>query len=180
LVPPAIDQIDQAEAFARLLSSAEPRIRAHLRCQILNRADADDVFQETASTLWSKFSEFKQGTNFNAWAMEVARYKILQYYQRRPRNQSGLSQASLEAVAAESDELTVSIGDTVAALRQCLQKLPGADRRILMLCYEPHATVRGVAERLGQPFGTINSKVQRSRRALYECIQRALARVSHP
>jgi RNA polymerase sigma-70 factor, ECF subfamily len=149
-----------------------------LRCQIFCRADAEDVFQEMASTLWAKFSEFKPGSDFGAWAMQVARYKVLQYYRQRTRSGRELSQACLEAVAAESEKQSMSVGDTMAALRICLEKLAPPDRKILLLCYEPGATLRGVAERLSQPLGTINSKVQRSRRALYECIERSLARGS--
>jgi hypothetical protein len=37
-------------------------------------AEADDIFQETAATIWEKFSEYEQGTDFKNWALTIARF----------------------------------------------------------------------------------------------------------
>ncbi len=172
--------VEKTEVFVRLLLTAEPRIRTFLRCQVLNRFDAEDVFQETATVLWRKFDEFEPGTDFVAWAYQVARFEVLKYYRERPKDRPAVSAAFLEAVAAKSQEIGQFASDTMAALQSCMQKLRPRDREILQRCYAPRATVACVAEQMGQPAGTVNSVVQRARRALFECIQRALARESRP
>ena len=171
--------VEKTEVFVRLLLTAEPRLRVFLRCQILNRSDAEDVFQDTATVLWKKFGEFKPGTDFVAWSYQVARYEVLKYYRERASERPEVSSAFLDAVAAKSQELSRFAGETMNALRLCMEKLRPRDREILQRCYAPQATIRSVAEQLNQPVGTVNSIVQRTRRTLFECIQRSLARESH-
>ena len=38
---------------------------------VFQRADAEDVMQETASVLWKKFDEFERGSHFDRWAFRV-------------------------------------------------------------------------------------------------------------
>jgi RNA polymerase sigma factor (sigma-70 family) len=61
------------------------------------------------------------------------------------------------------------------ALAKCLENLPPADREVVQRVYSSELTVRGVAEQLGRPLDTIKSVLKRSRRALYNCIRRALS-----
>jgi DNA-directed RNA polymerase specialized sigma24 family protein len=57
-----------------------------------------------------------------------------------------------------------------------MEKLPESDRDVVRRCYVTGATVRNVAAELGKPFETVKSILKRSRRALFGCIQRTLAR----
>jgi RNA polymerase sigma-70 factor, ECF subfamily len=171
--------IDRTQVFVGLLLKAEPQLYAFLRTQIYDRNDADDVFQETAAVLWQKFDEFEPGTNFVAWVCQIARNKVLNYYKNRQRHGRMLNAELLELIAQKSEELGSEIDDMHRALTECMQKLSQADRDILQRCYLSNATIRGVAQDCGRPIDTIKSILKRSRRSLFECIQRTLARESH-
>ena len=59
---------DRHAEFLRAFTAHEPAVRAFARRLVPRRADADDVMQEVAVVLWEKFSEFRQGGDFKAWA----------------------------------------------------------------------------------------------------------------
>ena len=61
----------------------------------------------------------------------------------------------------------------------CLEKLRAADRDVVCLYYTGGATVQSVAADIGRPLDTVKSVLKRSRRALYQCVQKALARRIH-
>ena len=41
-----------------------------------NRHDAEDLLQETSLVICEKFPEFKPGTNFLAWACQIALWRV--------------------------------------------------------------------------------------------------------
>ncbi len=165
-----------AGAFIQLLLQAEPSIYGYIRSQVPLRADAEDVLQETVTVLWSKFDEFDPGSNFLAWAYQVARYKVQHFRRDKQRLPQLLSDAFIELVAATAEAMGDELADMRQALADCIAKLPPRDREVLQLCYGSDTTVRQVAEELNRPFETIKSVLRRSRRALYGCVRRTLAR----
>ena len=58
---------EQVNAFIRLFTANEPRLRGFAMSLIPNRADAEDVLQQANLILWRKFGQFQIGTNFFAW-----------------------------------------------------------------------------------------------------------------
>ena len=161
--------------FVGLLLKAQPRIYALLRTLIANRADADDVFQDVVTVLWTKFDEFEPGTDFQAWAYQTARYKVQHYYRARSRDAQSLAPEVLDLLAVESESLGDDLAEIRAALAVCMEKLKPADLEVVRRCYAGDITVREAAEQLGRPLETVKSVLKRSRRQLYECIRRTLA-----
>ena len=164
------------KAFVRLLLQAEPRIYGYIRSQVPGRADAEDVLQETVAVLWSKFDRFEPGSNFLAWAYQVARYEVLHFRRRQQRLPQLFSDGFVERVAATVEAMSDELGEIRRALVDCMAKLPPRDREVVQLCYGSNATVRKVADELGRPVDTIKSLLRRSRHSLYGCIQRTLSR----
>ena len=167
---------DKSDEFLGLFLKAEPRVYAYIRSQIPHRADAEDVLQETAATLWAKFEGFTAGTNFLAWAYQVTRFKVQHFRDRQTRRHRLFSQAFVDLVAAKAEELSDQIGELQPMLAECMEKLPESDREVVQSCYDSDTTVAAVAARLGRPVNTIKSVLKRARRALYNCIQRAIGR----
>ncbi|MCG8584983.1 MAG: sigma-70 family RNA polymerase sigma factor [Pirellulales bacterium] len=175
----ASDSAEHRE-FVGLLLKAQPKVYALLRTLIANRADADDVFQDVVTVLWTKFDEFEPGTNFEAWAYQTARYKVQQYYRTRRRDAKSLAPEVLDLLAAESEQLAEHLPEVRVALAGCMDKLKPADLEVVRLCYSPDVTVREAAEQLGRPLDTIKSVLKRARRQLYECIRTTLAKEERP
>ncbi len=78
-----------------------------------HRPDAEDIFQNVGVTLWEKFDEFEEGTNFGAWACRIAWFKVLDFQQKRQRVPTPLSQSVLEKIKQTAELST----DEVEAAR---------------------------------------------------------------
>jgi RNA polymerase sigma-70 factor (ECF subfamily) len=167
---------DKSGEFLGLFLKAEPRVYAYIRSQVPHRADAEDILQETASTLWAKFDAFSPGSDFLAWAYQVARFKVRHHYDKQRRRKRLFSQAFVELVANQTEQMSDQLGELQPKLAECMKRLPDADREVVDLCYGSDTTVATVAAELGRPVNTIRSVLKRARRALYECIQRAIGR----
>jgi RNA polymerase sigma-70 factor (ECF subfamily) len=168
-------QTPVAKDFMRLFVEHEPRLYAYIHSLVPNRADAENVLQETASVLWEKFSQFQPGTSFLSWASTVARYQVLYFRQQQKRNVLQFSQEFVDAV----DEAAISaVSDTDqfnnlrTALDACLKELSDADRELFRLRYQPGAKVPAIATSLGRPVTTVYHALDRIRRQLVDCIER--------
>jgi RNA polymerase sigma-70 factor (ECF subfamily) len=127
---------DSDDEFAQLLRDAHRELFGFIFAMLQNRADAEDVYQQTALVLWRKFSTFEPGTNFVAWAVRVAQFEIKDYVKARRRRKLFFNDQILDAIAtqyqAESNKLRERRLD---ALANCVDKLSERDRRMLERCY---------------------------------------------
>ena len=76
---------DRGRTFMRLYVANERRIYAFIFTLVHNWTAADDVLQDTAQVLWSKFHEFDPDTDFMAWALCIARNKVMSYMRTQNR-----------------------------------------------------------------------------------------------
>ncbi len=167
---------DISDEFLGLFLKAEPRVYAYIRSQVPHRADAEDVLQETAATLWTKFNDFRSGSDFLAWAYQVARFKVQHFRDKQTRRRRLFSQTLVDLVAVQAEKMADQTGELQTMLAECMEELSDADREVVERCYGSDATVATVAAQLGRPVNTIKSVLKRARRALYDCIQRAIGR----
>jgi RNA polymerase sigma-70 factor (ECF subfamily) len=72
------------------------------------------------------------------------------------------------------------IEDRREALSKCSAKLRESDRKLLEDCYSDSSGVAQVAQRCGRSPQSVHNSLRRIRRALYECIRRALAQQNAP
>lgn len=162
--------------FARLLDDAHRELFGFIFSILQNRADAEDVYQQTTMVLWKKFSEFKPGTNFIAWAIRVAQFEIKDYVKARRRRKVFFSDTTLESIAVayqpEPDDLRAR---RLEALAKCLEKLGDRDRRVLKQCYSVNRNYKKIAAAEGKTIAAIYKAVSRIRKALYHCIQQTMA-----
>ena len=167
---------DLQSEFAELLREAHRELFGFIFAMLQNRADAEDVYQQTAVVLWRKFSTFEPGTNFVAWAIRVAQFEIKDYVKSRRRRKVFFNDELLEAIAvryqAESNDVRER---RLEALAKCVDKLSERDRRLLSRCYAVERDFRKIARAEGKTIGAIYQAICRIRKALYQCVQRSMA-----
>jgi RNA polymerase sigma factor (sigma-70 family) len=73
------------EEFSELIRLYSSQMLAYIDSLLLNRSDAEGLFQDTCIVLWQKFDEFRRGTNFLAWALRIADYKVMNFQQKQSR-----------------------------------------------------------------------------------------------
>jgi RNA polymerase sigma-70 factor (ECF subfamily) len=137
--------------------------------------DVDDVLQEINAVLWEKADEFKPGTDFWAWASQIARYKVLNQLRSYGRERLVFDLATVERLADVAEQRVKDLDDRREALDQCLNKLAPPQRQLIDLRYVEGLAIERMAEIVGRPAGSIRQTLYRIRAVLLECIQRQLS-----
>jgi RNA polymerase sigma-70 factor, ECF subfamily len=168
-------QRNQQSEFLRLLLRHERQVYGYIRSLVTNPADAEDVLQETSAVLWTKFGQFRPGSDFVAWALQVAWREVQTFRRRQQRERLQFSDAVVESLAAMAQEECGRLSDMEAALDHCMSKLRTEARDLLRRRYQREASVGELAQQMGRPVQTVYSMLKRIRRTVFECIQRTLA-----
>ena len=84
----------ELEEFLRELTRHQRRLRGLVRCLLFDSRDVEDVWQDVNVTLLRKASEFQPGTDFWAWASQIARFKALNQARKLGRERQGASRRS--------------------------------------------------------------------------------------
>ena len=165
----------QIVEFERLFSQCEPDIKAFVFTLLPNWSDAEDVLQRTRIILWQKFVQFQPGSNFKAWALQVARFEVKNFRRTQRSDRLCFDDELVDSLAEVRGSLIDELERRRAALDQCLRKLRASDRQIIRHCYGPKATTtKDAAERLHRPVNTLYKALNRIRRTLSECVQQVI------
>ncbi len=140
-----------SDDFVRLTAKHQRSIYWYILALLPHLHDADEVFQETNIVLWRKFEQFELGTNFLAWACRVARWEVFRYCDKHKRDVANFSDV-LGADLTPDELAAVGTADRVfSALDECLSHLKSRDRELVYLRCLHGATVKAIAEKVGQP-----------------------------
>jgi RNA polymerase sigma-70 factor (ECF subfamily) len=173
---------DKGDDFIIEITRAQGMIAAYVRSLLPTYADYMDVVQEVNVTLWRKRRQYKVGTNFKAWAFQVARYQVLST--RRKLASDGrrlVFDQELVELLADSSELDRDGGDdSLSALRICLGQLREKDRELLRMRYAGRQTVEEYAQQNGRNAGTVRATLRRLREVLLKCVRSKLSRGGEP
>jgi RNA polymerase sigma factor (sigma-70 family) len=140
-----------------------------------NRAEAEDIVQETFSKALRAFDSFQPSTNFKAWIFCILRNTFL-------TSRSGIAasrtvfledQASAFDIAAvdPSPEENVIRLDNQVALQAALEQLQPSLREVVLLCDVEEMKYKDIALILGVPIGTVMSRVSRARQSLRQLLR---------
>lgn len=163
------------EEFLRLFAASHRRLFGYILLFVNQRADAEEVFQETCLTLWREFDKYDRSRDFVRWANGIAFNHVRRLRRNRQRDHLIFSEALMEDLARDEAAMARELDGRREALAECLTKLRDPDRRVLELYYSGRATAQHVAEHVGQSVHTVYKTLQRLRRRLHECVDRRLS-----
>lgn len=165
----------QSQRFIQLYIPMQPRLYGYIISLIPNWSDVDDLVQDTVTVMLSKFDEYKPGTDFCAWALRIAHYKVMNYRRRKKTERKLFCGKTMEAIhdIVVTDEARDD--RRRRALRHCLTKLKDNDRKVLQLRYEAGATIRKVSKQLNMSIHTLYKMLSRIHTRLFHCIRRTIA-----
>lgn len=153
----------------------QSRLRAFVRCLLVRSSDVDDVLQEINAVLWEKADEFEPGTDFWAWASQIARYKVLNQLRNYGRERLVFDLAIVERLADVAKHRLTDLDARREALEGCLNKLAPPQRQLIDLRYVDGHAIERIAQTVGRSAGSIRQTLYRIRAVLLECIQRQLS-----
>jgi RNA polymerase sigma-70 factor, ECF subfamily len=165
------DASNKTALFVSLFAANNRRIYAFVRTFIHNRADADEVFQETCTALWAKFDQFQEGTSFWGWACSVARFEALRFLRRQKTRHHVFSDAFYDAVMQRASQSQFLFDKQQDALSKCYAKLTDHQRDLMDRMYKSGYTPKDLAEELGRTANSIYKALERIHSLLYNCIQ---------
>lgn len=157
-----------------LIARHQTRLRGLVRCLLVRSSDVEDVLQEVNSVLWEKAGEFEIGTDFWAWASQIARNKALNHIRKYSRDRLVFDDALLNGLADLAQKRLSQVDDRREALESCLSELPPAQRQLIDLRYAGGHAIESIAEVVGRPQASIRQTLYRVRQALLACIESKL------
>lgn len=168
-----MEKHDDRTEFIQQLTAAQAGLFRYIVTLLADVHNANNVLQETNMTLWMKADEFTPGTNFLAWAREIAYHKALSFVRDTSRERLIVDHAMVEHVFARSD--SPDDDPRRFALRHCLSELDERQRQLLRHRYADGASIDQVARQQQRSAGAIKMSLKRVRVALLECIRRRMA-----
>lgn len=149
-----------------------------------NRADAEDLVQETFIKAWRGFDSYTPGRPFLNWLLRIMQRA---YLDSRRRDNPIRKAESLNSMVSPSDgdiqELPISdpgadphrdaveneLGDQ---LRSALSELPEVYRMAIILCDLEALSYSEIADHQNTTVGTVRSRIHRGRKLLRDVLQK--------
>lgn len=166
---------DRASQLMRLITEHQRRIFGYIYTLVPDRQDAQDILQETSVVICEKFDQFRPGTDFAAWACQIAYWEVRRARQKFARSKVIFNQEVVDAIAETAAELLPEMGARHEALAKCLQKLHPRDRELLLTRYEPGSGVEEAAQRSGRSLVAAYKALARLRKLLLDCVTNQLS-----
>ena len=171
---------DPSRFEAEALVHADALFGAALR-MTRNRADAEDLLQETFLKAFRAYGRFEEGTNLRAWLFRILTNTYISTYRKRQRTPletdlddvedlylyRRLTASGLNRSAEDAALERLTAPEVLAAL----DELPEQFRLAVLLSDVEQFSYKEIAEITGVPIGTVMSRIHRGRKAL----QKALA-----
>jgi RNA polymerase sigma-70 factor (ECF subfamily) len=170
----------RGERFSRLLVAHSHRIYGFVFALVHDHTAASDIMQEVSAVLWRKFDRFEPGTDFGAWAMSVARLAVFEWRRAQKSLPLQLDDEQLALLADEAMAIGCQFESRREALRDCMQKLSGHDRELLIARYHEGQPVQTIAERVRRTRMAIYKRLDKLHALLLDCIARRLAAEGRP
>jgi len=167
-----LDPEDSRRMVMRLALEHRAQLWGFLIGLAKDPAKAEDLFQNTYLILCEKWAQYRPGTNFLAWARQIARFEFLASVDPERRPFVTAEMEVLEAAMQAAESRRGSPSSRREALRRCLDQMPEARaRRVLDLRYGEGLTGEKVAAQLGLSLNALYTMLSRVRRVLQDCIE---------
>jgi RNA polymerase sigma-70 factor, ECF subfamily len=158
-----------------LVTTHQRRIFSYIYTLVPHRHDAEDLLQETNLVICEKFDEFEEGTDFVAWACQIAYWRVRYSRQKFARSKVVFDENVLDAVSRTACTMMPEMDVRHEALSHCLQKLHARDRELVLTRYEPGCGVEEAALRSGRSLEAAYKALSRIRKLLHDCVSNEVA-----
>lgn len=148
-----------------------------------NRADAEDLVQETFTKAWRAFDSYQQGTNLRAWLFRIMTNTFINKYNSKMRKPNETELDEVEELflfkrlgAFDQSKLSHSAEDQMLEMftddevKNAIEELPEAFRIPLLMSDVEGFSYKEIAEILEIPIGTVMSRLHRGRKAMQKML----------
>jgi RNA polymerase sigma-70 factor (ECF subfamily) len=142
-----------------------------------DRADAEDLLQDTMMSAYAGFQSFRQGSNLNAWLHRILTNTYINSYRKKQRQPvvypseeitdqllAANAEHSSTGLRSAEDEALEALPDT--EIKAAMQALPEQFRMVVYYADVEDLKYSQIAEIMHIPKGTVMSRLHRGRRKL--------------
>ena len=173
--PPA-RPIEPLALFEILVRENADSLTAFLRAAVEDQAAADDLFQDTMVIAWQKIGQYDRARPFGAWLRGIAKRLVLAHCRKAVREVTLADERVVDYLDQRMAQVDRQPGDTlgekIAALKDCIERLAPLYREPIELHYRQHRTTEWIAEHLATTKDAVQKQLQRARVQLAECLER--------
>lgn len=177
---PQSAETESRKRLMALMTRHQRQIFSYIYTLVPRRHDAEDLLQETSVIICEKFDEFRPGSDFVAWACQIAWWRVRYSRQKFARSKVVFDQDLLDAVAQTASALATELDERHEALALCLGKLHARDRELVLTRYEPGHGVPEAARRSGRSMDAAYKALNRIRKSLFDCVTHQLTAEATP
>jgi RNA polymerase sigma-70 factor (ECF subfamily) len=167
-------------AFEKLVQRHQTRLVGYLRGLTNSESDAEDLAQDAFLRAYRSLKGFRGTSSFRTWLYQIATNVFRNWLEKR-RNQAPVNAGSIDAPPPGMDEPAEPMGEEHPearhlqrdAIDRALAQLPGDQREAVLLRDVEGFEYREIAEQLGVPLGTVESRIFRGRARLKELLRSA-------
>jgi RNA polymerase sigma-70 factor (ECF subfamily) len=148
-----------------------------------NRADAEDLMQETFTKAWRAFDSYQQGTNLRAWLFRILTNTYINKYNSQLRKPIETELDEVEELylfkrlgAFDQSQLSRSAEDQMLEMftddevKNAIEELPETFRIPLLMSDVEGFSYKEIAEILDIPIGTVMSRLHRGRKSMQKML----------
>jgi RNA polymerase sigma-70 factor, ECF subfamily len=150
------------DRYGRLVFSLIVRV-------VRDAAIAEDLVQETFLRVWNRVQGFDSAKGaLGPWILAVARNRAIDYLRSstgKMRNQWEVEESEHPALFTDFEKLILN-SDRVRRVKVALEKLSENQRSVIEFAYFEGLSQTEIAERMGQPLGTVKTWSRAALKAL--------------
>lgn len=147
------------DAFAGLYDRYAPRMLGLIVRIIGNRTEAEDVLQDAMLQVWGSAGRYDPARSpADAWLLLIARSRAVDRLRKRAVPTVGEVPEPTTPAVDPTGELVHK--EEAAQARTALDRLPPEQREPVCLAFYHGLTHEQVAARLGQPLGTVKTRIR--------------------
>lgn len=159
----------------RCLMQARTRLSAAAWLVVRDCHGAEDIFQNVTLKAMDGRGTFESEAALLSWAFITARREAIDWMRRRQRETVGLAPEVLDLLDRDWQSAIPVSNGRLEALRECVESLPEASRRLLRLRYHDGHSCEAVAEQIHAGLDAVYQRLSRLHRSLRQCVEGKLS-----
>jgi RNA polymerase sigma factor (sigma-70 family) len=135
---------------------------------------AQDLYQETLYRALANKDKYNVGTNIKAWLYTIMRNIFINNYRRKAKQNTIFDSTPNDFLLNQTQVTTANAAESILKLKdiqQAIHNLPEIFRNPFLLYFDGYK-YHEIAQMLGEPLGTIKSRIHFARKLLKAQVQR--------